>query len=162
MKKIICALLSLVLLCSCSFKENVRVVNRGLSYKAHIFCLDKEYNILCNVSEQGAEYSVIDGQIKGLKATVNKEGIKVSFENLEKDIKSRNMSVFSVLYDITEFFDRDDYKTERNGGNYVAEGETYFGKFRYLLTPSGLPISVNFEKGDFSAQFYDVTLKKAK
>ncbi len=162
MKKIICALLSLVLLCSCSSEKNVRVINRNLSYKAHIFYFDKEYDIFCNVSEQGAEYSVIDGQIKGFKATVNKEGIKVGFGNLEKDTKNKSMSVFSVLYDITEFFDTDEYKTERDGGNYFVDGEMDFGKFRYLLTPAGLPISVRSENGKFSAQFYDIALKKVK
>lgn len=162
MKKIICALLSLVLLCSCSSDKNVRVVNRDLSYKAHIFYFGKEYNILCNIGEDYAQYTVEDGQIKGFCVKVSKNGTMAQFENLEKSIKSENKSVFSLLYDITEFFDKEDYKTQNDGGNCFVDGEIDFGKFRYFYTPSGLPISINFENGDFSAQFYDITLKKDK
>ncbi len=162
MKKIICALLSLVLLCSCSLEKNVRVVNRGLSYKAHIFYFDKEYHILCDVSQQGAEYSVIDGQIKGFGEKADKNGIKVYLGTLEKEIKSKNTSVFELLYDITEFFDTEDYKTENDGGNYFVDVKTDFGKYRYLLTPAGLPISIKDENGNFSAEFYDIALKKVK
>ncbi len=160
MKKIICALLSLVLLCSCSSGKNVRAVNRDLSYKAHIFYFGKEYNILCNIDENHAEYTIEDGQIKGLCVKVSKDGIMAEFNNLEKSIQRGNTSVFSVLYDITEFFDSQDYKTQNDGGNCFVDGQIDFGKFRYFYTPSGLPISINFENGNFSAQFYDIVLEK--
>ena len=162
MKKIICALLILVLLCSCSSERNVKVVNRNLSYKAHIFYFGKEIEVICDIGENSAEYAVADGQIKGFTAKVNIDGIKVSFEGLEKDINSENLSVFSILYDVTSFFDGQEYKIQNDGGNYCIDGEIDLGKFRYCYTPSGLPISINFENGVFSANFYDITLKRVK
>lgn len=162
MKKIICALLILIMLCSCSSSKNIRVVNRNLEYNAHIFYFGKEYKMHCSINETLAEYRVVEGQIKGFGAKVDENGIKVCYANLEKEIKGESNSVFSVMYDITLFFDTEGYKTENDGGNYYVDGQTDFGKFRYILSPSGLPISINFENGDFSADFYDVNLKKVE
>ena len=162
MKKIICALLSLVLLCSCSSAGNVKVVNRNISYKAHIFYFGKEIDLFCNIKENCAEYTVINGMADGFTAIVDGDGIKVGIEGLEKEMKTQDSAVFSVLYGVTSFFDGQNYKLNNDGGNFFLDGETSFGKFRYSLTPAGLPISLEFENGDFSAKFYDITLKKTK
>jgi hypothetical protein len=153
-------MLCLVLLCSCSSGGNVKVVNRNLSYKAHIFYFGKEIKLSCVISDNGAEYRVVDGQIKDFTVKINDSGTKVVFENLEKDIKTKNESVYSVLYDVTCFFDGEDYEIKNDDGNYRLYGETDFGKFTYFLTPAGLPLSVEFENGDFSANFYDISIEK--
>ena len=160
MKKIICALLSLVLLCSCSSHKNVRVVNRGLSYKAHIFYYDKEYELLCDVYEDGAKYLCTSGKIEGFGAEVTKNGMTVYYSDMKKEIKTDG-SVFSVLYMLTKFFDGDAYSSQEDGGNYYVDGQTTYGKFRYYFTPAGLPLSVTFENGDFSAEFSYITLQKS-
>ena len=160
MKKIICAMLCLVLLCSCSSGGNVKVVNRNLSYKAHIFYFGKEIKLSCVISDNGAEYKVVDGQIKDFTVKINDSGTKVVFENLEKDIKTKNESVYSVLYGVTTYFDKTDYELKKDDGNYKVDGEISFGKFHYFLTPAGLPLSVEFENGDFSANFYDISIEK--
>ncbi len=162
MKKIICALLSLVLLCSCSSGSNVKVENRNLSYKAHIFYFGKQLEIFCKINENSAEYEVLDGNIKGFGATVKNNQVTVKLDGMTKKVADENASVFSILYAVTSFFDTQGYKTESDNGNYCVDGQIDFGKFRYFFTQAGLPISVNFENEDFFANFYDVTLEKVE
>lgn len=162
MKKIICVLLSFVFLCSCSAKTDVRVVNKGLSFKAHIFYAQKEYYCLVNISEDmTAAFEFDSGILKGLTAVCKADSVTLAY----KDKQSKRMpeevsnAFFAEIYKAFAFFENNEYTVENEDECFFAQGKTEAGEFRLTVSPSGLPMQISIPLKEIEAQFYDVTLK---
>lgn len=159
MKKIICVLLCAICLCSCSGRT-VKLINRGIGFRAHILFSGKEYNCDCIISSEGkGEYQIIDGNLEGFTATVCKENITYTFEGkeilLEKDFKN---SLFYLLYMGLEYFSDKDMKATKSDGRYYLSGEIEGAPFTLQLTEMGLVTEMNIEDLNFSALFSEVTI----
>ncbi len=163
MKKIICALICVLTLCSCSSFKDVRVVNKGIDFKAHIFYLSKEYFLSVSMENDGtACFTVTEDKLNSFNVCIcnNKVTFCCNGIECEQDVSAVKNSVYTVVYTVFAYFDQYDYKAEKRDGNYFVKGDTSLFDFELLVSPAGLPISAEGE--DFSANFYDVTLKNNK
>ncbi len=163
MKKIICALLSLILLCSCSFRENVQVVNKGLSFKAHIFYSEQEYICSGEISEDmKLTFTVAEGILSGFTAVYIGETVSLSYEGkeCEQEYSLFARSLFTPIAEMFRFFESNEYSVEEDDNRYTSIGKTATGQFTLCVSPTGLPISAEFHSSDFSVEFYDVSVKK--
>ena len=160
MKKIICAFLSLVLLCSCSDTKGIKVQKENIGFRAHIFCASGEY--LCDFyfyENSEVSVSINSGSLNGFKAFVSGEDIVLSFMGKESKRKVMEMenSVFAPIIYAFDYLKGNSYKVEEKDNSYFLFGESRIGKFKMYLAPTGIPIGVEYESNGFSSEFYDVT-----
>lgn len=163
MKKFICAFLSLILLCSCSSGADVQVVNRGLTFKAHIFYLSDKYVCSGEISRDGVStFKVEEGKICGFTAVCNGEKAVLSYEGKksEQEYSALEKSFFLPVALMFSYFDSNEYSVEEVDNSFFVKGETSLGEFTLFVSPAGLPISVQFISNGFSVDFYDVAVQK--
>ena len=163
MKKIICALLSLILLCSCSAKEKVQVINKGLSFKAHIFCSSGEYICACKISEDmKMTFTVVKGRLLGFTAVYTGDKVSLSYEEKEYEQDTSHFAglLFTPISEMFRYFENNQYSVEEEDDIYTSVGEIPAGKFTLCVSPAGLPISAEFDFSDCSVEFYDLSVKK--
>ena len=163
MKKIICALLSLILLCSCSAKQKVQVINKGLSFKAHIFCSSGEYICSGEISEDmKMTFTISQGKLSGFTAVYTGEKVSISYEEKEYEQEESffAQSLFTPITEMFRYFENNKYSVGEKDNIYTSVGEIPEGKFVLCVSPAGLPISAEFDFSDYSVEFYNVSVKK--
>ena len=161
MKKFICAFLCVIFLCSCSSKTSVSVVNRNISYRAHIFYYGEEFTCLVSVDNTGrAEYTLSGGALDGFTVCFYENSVTYSY--LEKDSPNAYSfcgDMLSALYEMNEYFNNE-YRVKEKDGEYKVSGYTLIGDFEICVSPTGLPLWANLDGEEFYVEFYDVALKK--
>lgn len=160
MKKIICAFLSLVLLCSCSNTKGIKVQKENIGFRAHIFCAAGEY--LCDFyfyENMSVKATVRSESLNGLTVFINGEEAVLSFMGKEskRNVKEIENTVFAPIIFAFDYLNSNSYKVEEKDNVYYVLGENSIGEFKMLLAPTGIPIGIEYKTNDFSSEFYDVT-----
>lgn len=163
MKKIICVFMSLMLLCSCSSKTELKVVNKGISYKTHIFYYGQEYDCYIKTSLDGdMVFTVTNGILAGFSVGFSDKGTTFSYmdKSTENPYPLMKNNLFSYLYEMNCYFDNAQYVVKEDNKSYNVTGKTGLGEFTLWVSPTGLPIGAQLDSSDFTVEFYDVTMEK--
>ncbi len=160
MKRIICAVLCVVFLCSCSAKSKVRVVNENVCYAAHIFYGETEYEAWCEVNEECMEVTVEKGAV-GLKISVNNEAAVLNYEQKEITLQKGeyDTAFYKLLFDVNSYFDGE-YTVKEKNDIYTVGGNASGYDFEMTVSPTGFPIELKIDEIGFSVKYYDILLKK--
>lgn len=163
MKKFLCAFLSLVILCSCSADNDVRVVNKGLGFEAHIFNSSQEYLCSGEISEDmKATFKVTEGVISGFGAVYFGENVSFFYEGKESDqYNSFSQTLFAPIREMFLYLENNEYSVVEKNNEYTVTGNISAGEFILYISPAGLPISAQIKSEDFRVDFYDVSIKNA-
>lgn len=160
MKNFLCAVLCIVLLCSCSSERKVRVINEGVCYTAHIFYGENEFVAWCEAKDNCMEFVTEQGA-EGLRITVNPEKAILRYE--EKEIVLLNgeydYAFYKLIYDVNKYFNGD-YKVEERDDVYIVNGKVTEYDFELILSPTGFPIELKIEEIGFFVKYYDILVKK--
>ncbi len=161
MKRIICACVCCLLLCSCGKSASqVSVVTRGISYTAHIFYYDKEYECNAVIDTSGkAEFLVTKPEnLKDFTIVFENGKITAKYKNLEFTPELSAMpqgSFLKELYGINVFFENNSYTVYKQGETFYAKGTADTLDFKLTLSEAGLPLEAELGS-DFKIIFSSV------
>lgn len=159
MKKLLCAFLCLIFLVGCSSKSSVMPVNKNITYRAHIFYYEEEYDCLVTINEQGTEYVIKGGEMDGFGARFFDNGVLYSYLGKESEnTVPYDKGMLSLLFEMSENSDKK--AAEYTDENYVARGSTAIGEFTLFVSGAGLPLYAELDGKDFYVDFYDVSIVK--
>lgn len=159
MKKIICVCMVILSLCSCSKKvANIKVLNKAVSYTAHIFYYGEEYECDIKTESSGKTFYLITKpkNLKDFTLAFETDKITALYRGLEfsPDISAIPQgSVLKELYAMNCYFDNNDYTVYKNSDSFSVSGFAGTKNFTLTVTESGLPISAVFEDDKFYAVF---------
>ena len=163
MKRIICACVCCLLLCSCAKSTaQIKVVTKGISYTAHIFYNDKEY-ICDTVIDNSGKAEFLITKPKNLKDfTVVFENGKVTakYKGLQftPDISSMPQGAFlKELYSVHSFLENNKYTVYKQGEKFFVSGRADTLDFELTLSETGLPLEIQFSN-EFNIVFSQVSL----
>ena len=151
MKRIICACICCLLLCSCGKNTaRVTVVTRGISYTAHIFYYDKEYECDVKVDSGGkAEFLVTKPKnLKDFTLVFENGKITAKYKNLEFTPELSAMpqgSFLKELYAVISFFENNSYTVYKHNETFYVKGKADTLDFKLKLSEAGLPLEVEFD-----------------
>lgn len=157
MKKFICALLCILFLSGC-YGKSVTPVNKNLTYRAHIFYYDEEYECFVNVGEDGKMTFCIDGgTLDGFTTVFDKDKITCSYLGKETTLsKNSYKGALTSIFEMNESLT--DKKAINKSGKCIIEGRTNSGEYTLFLSGTGLPLCAELDGRDFYVDFYDVSI----
>ena len=167
MKKIICLLVPLILLCSCGKKSEVKPILTGISFEAEIVYYNENYSCQCDISGEGVLTAKITEPeiLKDFTLRVSKDTITADYLGITYTPTENNMP-FSGVVDsfykaIGECVERELTATFSNN-QYTVKGDKESLGYTLYLSPTGLPQKLLLPDESFSVNFYNVTIEKGK
>lgn len=163
MFKKLCVLLSLfLLLCGCAQKKGITPVLNNISFTAEIDYGDTEFMANVTLDGDALNLVVIEPQeIKDLTLKVDKNGITAEFMGLRytPDIDSLPQgAIIQVLYEIFDDISTSQNTSVCNEENCEIKGEVGDYEYKFIFSPSGLPISLYIDQLDLEIKFKNVTV----
>lgn len=162
MKRIICACMCLLLLCSCA--ENtaqIEAVTRGISYTAHIFYYGEEYECQVKVEENGKESYLVTKpkNLKDFTIIFENEEVVAEYKNLKFSPELSALpqgSVLKELHGVIKYIESNEYTVYKSKENFYINGMADSLEFKLIIAESGLPLSVEFNN-EFEVIFASVS-----
>ena len=164
MRKFICLLIPLILLCSCGKKSEVKPNLLGISFKGEIVYFNENYSCECSVSQDGVlTAKIIEPEIlSGFVLTVSKDKITADYLGISYTPTTNNMpfsgaidSFYKALLDCG----LEDKTAILSGDEYIIKGELEDLGYTLYISPTGLPQKLLLPDERFSVNFYNVTIK---
>lgn len=159
------ALLVLVIclfVCGCKNTKAVSPVTKGIRFTLNITSGEFKYNVSV-VIDKG---SCLDATVKspetlnGMKITANNFETSTEYKDLKytynEDMLVGNNSVITVYNILSSLSDKQ--LPLKDGENCVIKGNVLTEEYEFTFSPSGLPISLNINSENFSAEFADTTV----
>lgn len=164
MKKIICLLIPLILLCSCGKKSEVKPNLSGISFKGEIVYYNENYSCECSVSQEGVlTAKIIEPEIlSGFVLTVSKDKITADYLGISYTPTTNNMPFSGAIdsfYKALQECSTEDKRATVSGDEYILKGETEDLGYTLYLSPTGLPQKLLLPDERFSVNFYNVTIE---
>ena len=164
MKKIICLLIPLILLCSCGKKSEVKPNLLGISFKGEIVYYNENYSCECSVSQEGVlTAKIIEPEIlSGFVLTVSKDKITADYLGISYTPTTNNMPFSGAIdsfYKALEDCSAEDIRATLSGEEYIVKGDSEELGYTLYLSPTGLPQKLLLPDERFSVSFYNVTIE---
>ena len=161
MKKVICVFL-IVFLCGCSGGTKFVPQIKNIKFTAMVTFFNEYYEAQTEVSNDGTIQILVTqpSEISGLKFTCFGEDVTAEYMGLKYKPDFEGMpngvakTLCSVINDANESF----AEFEESNGNYEMRGRVDDRAYTLLLSPSGLPISVEIPDDSYKIDFKNVTL----
>lgn len=160
MKKIICIILTLLCLCSCS-KSEISPKLRSISFTAELKYYNEEYVFEGEILEDATmKISIKEPEeLKDLNITVTDKVMKADYKGLTYEANEATMPfsrVIQTFYSPLSIIAKDDtIKADKNG---EINGEFGGEKCSMTISPTGLP--QKFESKQLCLNFYNITIKE--
>lgn len=161
MKKILFLPLLFVLLCGCSKKTTVAPVLNNISFEAEIEYNENQFVCDVDIKENVFDITVTKPEnINGLNFVLSDSGVTANFNEISysKDIDLLpDTAIHKLLFNV--FCDVSNGKfAEYDSENCVISGKTDGYEYNLLISPSGLPINLEFDDIDLKIFFNNLTL----
>ncbi|MCQ2455574.1 MAG: hypothetical protein MJ090_05500 [Clostridia bacterium] len=163
-KLLIIPLLFCFFICGCAANNNVEVVLGGLRFNA-VALTDKE-NYLFRF-ETNKDLSKIDvfvespEELKGINYTFENERVFIGYKGIKTDKSQGDFCGNNVVNIIRAVISDLNGKTaQKSDKNYFIEGSVGKSGYSALISPSGLPVSIDIGKPSFKVQFEKITVVK--
>ena len=165
MKKIICLIIPLILLCSCGEKSEVKPNVLGVSFKGEIVYYNENYSCECTISPDGVlRAEIIEPEIlSGFVLTVSKDKITADYLGISYTPTTNNMPFSGAIdsfYKALEDCSAEDIRATLSGEEYTVKGDSEELGYTLYLSPTGLPQKLLLPDERFSVNFYNVTIEK--
>ncbi len=164
MKKIICLLIPIVLLCSCGKKSEVKPQLTGISFDAEIVYYNENYACRCEISKEGNLTAKITEPelLKDFTLRVSRDGITADYLGITYTPTKGNMpfsgvvdSCYKALLECME----ENITANFSNNQYTVKGDCEDLGYTLHLSPTGLPQKLLLPDERFSVNFYNVTIK---
>ncbi len=163
MKKLICLVIPLILLCSCGKKSEVKPILTGLSFKGEIVYFNENYSCECIISEDGVlSAKIIEPEIlNGFVLTVSKDKITADYLGISYTPTTNNMPFSGAIdsfYKALEDCGLGERAATLSGDEYTLKGDLGDLGYTLYVSPTGLPQKLLLPDERFSVNFYNVTI----
>ena len=162
MKRVVCLILLVLTLTSCSGQEKVESKLTDISFTAEISYYNEKYSADCTIDKENVLRAVIKipETLEGFALTVSEKGITAEYLGIKYNPTDSNMPFAGVLeqtYDrLLEVTKSGTVKREDNTYKItVGEGAD---KAVLSITEGGLPILLEIPDERFFVEFYNVTI----
>ena len=164
MKKIILAVLSLILLCSCSGTKAVVPKITSTSFSAEMVYYNEKYSFDGSFSEDGvlcAELTAPE-ELADLKMTISREGTTVEYKGIVYTPIESTMPFSSVIEDfflaVSRVIDlKEEAKADSSGQLRLGSGAQ---QIVLTVSPTGLVQKIEMPDERFSVTFYNVKIEQ--
>ena len=164
MKKIILAVLSLVLLCSCSIDKAVVPKITSTSFSAKMTYYNESYSFDGRFSEDGVLYAELTSpeELEDLKMTISREGTTVEYKGIVYTPIESTMPFSSIIEDfflaVSSVIDlKEEAKADSNGQLKLGSGAE---QVVLTMSPTGLIQKIEMPDERFSVTFYNVKIEQ--
>ena len=163
MRKIICLILPLILLCSCGKKSEVKPNLLGISFKGEIVYFNENYTCECTVSQDGIlTAKIIEPEIlNGFVLTVSADKITADYLGISYTPTKNNMpfsGAIDTFYKALIDSSGQDKTVTLSGDEYTVKGKTEDLEYSLYISPTGLPQKLLLPDERFSVNFYNATI----
>ena len=161
MKKVFILGILLLFLCGCSNKRTVQPILNNISFTAVVEYNSNNYNADVTILNESLNMVVIEPkEISGLMFSVDKSGVTAEFNGISQNVDINSFSqgnvasiIFSVIDDIAQ------KNTVCGEENCEITGRVDDHQYRFSFSPTGLPLSLEFDDINLKIKFNNVTLK---
>ncbi len=158
MKKILCLILFILLLCGCSAKsKNIEPITRGLSFECEINYYNEIYECNVAISEKGETKIDFSSpkEISGLKLLYLTDKVTADYYGLQYDIKTK-LPQFSMGDIVYKVFSQNYDTVFDDDGEYYVENKNLNCKI--YLGATGLPIKIEENSKKFHIIIKNATI----
>lgn len=164
MKKIVCLLIPLILLCSCGKKSEVKPNLLGVSFKGEIVYFNENYTCECAISQEGVlTAKIIEPEmLSGFVLTVSADKITADYLGISYTPTKNNMpfsGAIDTFYKALIDSSGQDKTATLSGDEYIVKGEIENLEYTLYISPTGLPQKLLLPDERFSVNFYNVTIE---
>lgn len=157
MKKIICAVLTLLLLCGCQAKVYTPVLNTDFSENAVFQTGDFSYN--ANVQRKEGVVSVKVNSTAAAGMVITYDGSTVTFNQngMQKALSGENIDKTNpavAIYDVFNYLDTTaDLQCSKTENGYKYNGTSRIGEFNLIQNTDGTYNTIVFPQADLKITF---------
>ena len=165
MKKIICLVIPLILLCSCGKKSEVKPLLAGISFDAEIVYYNENYACQCDISAEGVLTAKITEPeiLKDFTLRVSKDGITADYLGITYTPTEGNMPFSGVVDSFYKAIGKcieEEIAATLSNNEYTVKGDFEDLGYTLYISPTGLPQKLLLPDERFSVNFYNVSIKK--
>ena len=160
MKKILCIVISLLFLCSCSSKtSNILPVTKGICFDAQISYYNEAYECKVNIAKNGdTEIAFLSPEtLLGLKVTYSGNQITADYNGIKYTYLAENLPQFSVSDTIYKIFSNTYDEISNKDDSYFVNYSNGDTEYKLYIGATGLPIKI--ESPYFIAEIKNATIK---
>lgn len=162
MKRLLLFVLSFVFLAGCSKSGSITPIVNNISFTAKIDYNGNDFVCECDIKDSDFDLTLLEPEkINGLNYSLSNNQITEEFcgvSNSKSVDEFSDNSVIIVLYNV--FSRINSGKTGVNDdGNYDVTGTADNYEFKFVFSPSGLPVTLQVYDLNLKVDFNNVTLK---
>lgn len=160
MKKILCLLVSILFLCSCSkAKTNITPLTKGISFDATLSYYNENYEVSVIVAKNGNTEVLFNSpkELKGLKVKYAGDQICAEYSGIKYTTLQEGLPQYSVSDIIYKTFSEEYSTVYSNDDKYYVEYENDSLDLKMYLGATGLPIKI--ESPYFLAEIKNATIQ---
>lgn len=164
MKRFLCALFCLVLLCGCSGSiKTVTPVLSGISFTAKVSFYNEYYECETVIDTDGAmRISVLSpADISGMRLIFSNDSVTAEYMGLTYTPKTESLPVGSVaqtFYGIIKDLSAKETIPIKANENCIYEGRINERAYSFCFAPSGLPLYIEIPDNSFRIDFSGVKI----
>lgn len=155
----------LVVLCGCKAQKSVKIRTEHLSFSCNVSYANEKYCFDVKTTKNGVYDCALTApdDLKGMAFTLSGEKVTVKYSGMEieknlNDIPYGNM--IGLFYDVMK---KSNGKTAaEKDKNYCLSGKIKNSEYRLYVSPSGLPMSLEFPNEKIYMEFNNLTLVKGE
>lgn len=152
MRKILCLIIPVLLLCSCTTKaEKIKPITKGLKFTAQISFYNEQYECDTIIKQNGdTEISFLSPEdLLGLKINYSVSGITTSYNGLEYNYDSESLPQYSASDILYKIFSAEYHTVLEQDDNYYVEYIEDNLNYKMQIGETGLPIKIKEKSSRF-------------
>lgn len=157
MKKILCLIVPIFLLCGCASKtQKITPVTKGLSFNAQIMHYNEAYECNVNIAKNGdteVAFSLPEN-LSGLKVFYSGDSVTAEFKGIKYTALAQSLPQYSVSDTIYNIFSTNYTEVFEKNDSYFVNYSGNDGEYKMFIGATGLPIKI-------TSPFFEAKIKNA-
>ncbi len=160
MKKFLCLIIPIFLLCGCASKiKGITPITKGITFNAQIMYYNEAYECNVNISKNGnTEVSFIAPEnLSGLKVFYSGDTVTAEFKGIKYTALAESLPQYSVSDTINNVFSNNYDEVLNKDDSYFVTFNDTDTEYKMYIGATGLPIKI--ESPYFEAKIKNATIK---